>query len=134
MLIRTNLIHKPTDGFVCNTPSRTQQQFKDECDVNNILRNYVNTGILTHTAATPPQFGDYSEMPTDYGEALALIERSREEFAGLPSEVRKRFDNNPLRLVQFLQDSNNREEAEKLGLVHRKTLESTQDSVADSSD
>lgn len=120
MEIRKNLVHVVSDGLICITPSRTQQQFKDECNVNNILRNYVSTGILSHVSDQVPQFGDFSQLPSDYGEALALIERSREEFMTLPSEVRERFDSNPLNLVKFLQDENNREEAEKLGLVNKR--------------
>ena len=120
MLIRKNLVHEMSEGLTCLSPSRTQQQFKEECDVNNILRNYVNTGVLTHTAAVPPEFGDFSEVPSDYGEALVLIERSKEMFNALPSDVRDRFDNKPQNLVQFLKDESNREEAEKLGLVNRK--------------
>lgn len=118
MKIRKNLVHEPSEGYTCTDPSRTQQQFKEECDVNNILRNYVNTGVLTHTSSVSPQFGDYSNMPSDYGEALALIERSREEFMQLSSDVRERFDNDPFSLVKFLQDEKNRDEAVKLGLVN----------------
>ena len=120
MEIRKNLIHEPSDGLICETPSRTQQQFKDECDVNNILRNYVNTGILTHTSAVAPQFGDFSSLPSDYGEALDLIEQSRQQFMSLPSEVRERFDNSPRKLVEFLSDQANIDEAVKLGLAVKK--------------
>lgn len=134
MEIRKNLIHEPKVGIICETPSRTQQQFKEECDVNNILRNYVNTGILTHTSVVAPQFGDFADMPSDYGEALALIHESEERFKALPSEVRERFDNKPVNLIQFLQNENNREEAEKLGLVNRRPVENVKDSSAGLSD
>lgn len=120
MLIRCNLVHEQSDGLDCRTPSRTQQQFKEECDVNNILRNYVNTGVLNHVSEVVPQFGDFSEVPADYGEALALIQKSNDEFMKLPSEVRERFDNKPLNLINFLQNEDNREEAEKLGLVNKR--------------
>ena len=123
MEIRKNLVHVPSVGFDCVSPSRTQQQFKEECDVNNILRNYVNTGVLTHTSDIPPVFGDFSQMPEDYGEALALIAKSKEQFEMLPSEVRERFDNKPVNLVNFLQDEKNREEAVKLGLVNAPKVE-----------
>ena len=118
MVIRKNLVHEQSEGFVCISPSRTQQQFKEECDVNNILRNYVNTGVLTHTSDREPVFGDFSELPADYGEALALIEKSREQFNELPSEVREKFDSNPLNLVQWLQDEKNKDEAIRLGLIN----------------
>lgn len=118
MLIRTNLVHEPSEGFTCITPSRTDQSQKDECDVNVIIANYVNTGVLRHTNPNPPQFGDFTELPSDYGEALSLIQRSQEEFMLLPSEVREKFDNKPGNLIKFLQDTKNRDEAVKLGLVN----------------
>lgn len=117
--IRKNFNHFPSEGFTCMTPSRTIQDQKDECDVNVIIRNYVNTGVLLHTNPNPPVFGDFSQLPADYGEAVALIERSKEEFMMLPSEVRDRFDNNPGNMISFLQDKNNKEEAIKLGLINK---------------
>lgn len=120
MFIRKNLIHEPTEGLTCISPSRTVQEFKDECDVNNILRNYVNTGVLTHTSGQIPVFGDFSQMPSDYGEAVMLIEESKKQFLQLPSNIRERFDNDPLNLVKFLQNSNNRKEAEELGIVNKR--------------
>lgn len=130
--IRKNLIHEPSEGLTCVTPSKTQQQFKDECDVNNIIDNYTNTGIITHFNNDTPVFGDYSQIPSDYGEAVAMMERSREEFEKLPAKVRARFDNNPLNLVKFVMDENNREEAVKLGLVVDKALETVKNDSNDS--
>lgn len=117
MLIRKNLVHEPSPGFDCKDPSMTMQEFKDECDVNNILRNYVSTGVLTHVSDQVPQFGDFSKVPADYGEALALIEESREAFMQLPSEVREKFDSKPENLISYLQDEKNKDEAVKLGLI-----------------
>ena len=117
--IRRNLIHARSEGFTCMTPSRTDQSMKDECDVNSFLRKYCSTGVLTHTNDKVPQFGDFSQMPSDYGEALALIKRSEDEFMQLPSEVRDKFDNKPGNLIKFLQDESNRDEAVKLGLVNK---------------
>lgn len=128
MLIRKNFVHEPSEGFTCLTPSRTQAQFKDECDVNNILRNYVSTGVLTHTNEREALYGDFSEVPQDYGEALAVVEEAKAKFDALPSEVRHRFDSDPLKMVQFLQDEKNREEAIKLGLVNKPAVEDSKDS------
>lgn len=127
MEIRKNLVHEQSEGLTCFTPSRTQQQFKEECDVNNILRNYVNTGVLNHVSSVPPEFGDFSEVPSDYGEALALIEKSNEEFMKFPSEVRERFDNKPVNLINFLQDEKNRDEAIKLGLIKQPEMAETKE-------
>lgn len=127
MIIRKNLVHEPSEGLTCFTPSRTQQQFKEECDVNNILRNYVSTGVLNHVSEIAPEFGDFSEVPSDYGEALALIEKSNEEFMKFPSEVRERFDNKPVNLINFLQDEKNLDEAVKLGLIKQPEMAETKE-------
>lgn len=117
MEIRKNLVHEQSKGFDCKTPSKTMQEFKEECDVNNILRNYVSTGVLTHVSDQRPQFGDFSRVPADYGEALQLIEESRAAFMQLPSEVREKFDSRPENLISYLQDEKNKDEAIKLGLI-----------------
>ena len=33
-------------GLSCSDESRTQQQFKDSCDVEKILKNYARTGDI----------------------------------------------------------------------------------------
>lgn len=118
MEIRKNLVHEQSEGLTCMTPSRTDQTMKDECDVNIILQKYCSTGVLTHTQDREPLFGDFSQVPSDYGEALELMKKSKEMFMELPSGVRDRFDNKPELLVKFLQDEKNKDEAIKLGLVN----------------
>ena len=44
----------------------------------------------------------------------------KESFEKLDVNVRKRFENNPQKLLDFLKDDDNRDEAIKLGLVERK--------------
>lgn len=97
------------------TPGRTKQSFKDECDINVIMRRYQVTGELVHLNQRSPLFGDFPDM--DFQSAMAIVIQARENFATLPSEVRDRFANDPGRLLSFLQDPANREEAIKLGLV-----------------
>ena len=50
--------------FVFVRPSRTQQSFRDECDINNILRKFNVTGELP-LGSVQPQYGDFSGI-TDY--------------------------------------------------------------------
>jgi len=42
-------------------PSLTRQSFKDECDVNQIVKRYTETGMINHIPRTPPQYGDAPE-------------------------------------------------------------------------
>lgn len=119
MDIRVNLIHEPSPGFECMDPSRTQQQFKEECDVNNIIERYVNAGIPI-TERTDAIYGDFADMPQDFGEMVNIVNDARQKFADLPSNIRDRFDNDPIKLVEFMQDETNLAEAVKLGLVAQK--------------
>lgn len=116
MLIRKNLVHEQYEGFTCMDPSRTQAQFRDECDVNLIIDRFVNNGIPL-PVRQDAFYGDFESMPTDFAEMCKIVEDARQQFAALPSNVRSRFDNDPIKLVEFMQDKNNLAEAVKLGLV-----------------
>lgn len=95
-------------------PSLTQQHYAVECDINNILDNYLQTGIL---AEKPTFEGDFSDG-FDYRDALHRITDAQEKFLALPAQVRDRFGNDPGNLLDFLSDPKNRDEAVKLELVN----------------
>lgn len=40
----------------------TRQSFKEQCDVNNIVRTFATTGVITHLARIAPEFGDAPTM------------------------------------------------------------------------
>lgn len=98
-----------------NEPSKTDQQWKDDVDVNSILRKFQKTGQLTHFAKVQGQYGDVSNIP-DLDQAMQQIVDAKEAFQGLPSAIRARFGNDPSQMLQFLQDTSNDDEAIKLGL------------------
>lgn len=95
--------------------SETSQEFKDECDINIIMRRYAATGALP-ALNMQARYGDFSEVP-DYQDALQTVLQAQEDFAQLPAALRDRFNHDPGRLLAFLQDANNRDEAIKLGLI-----------------
>lgn len=115
------------DGITFSEPAATQQQFKDECDVNFILRRFADTGVLTHVSDSQPVFDECSEF--DYLNAMNTVVRAQEDFEALPSNVRKRFNNSPAELFSFLAKEENRDEAVSLGLVVPKVSESAADSA-----
>lgn len=109
---------KPGPKVSCGK-SMAQQQFKDECDINNILRRYEDTGSWTGDLRIPtrqPLSGDFTDIP-DLMTAQAMLIEGREAFDALPARLRKRFDNNPIDLLQFLSDPANRDECIELGLL-----------------
>ena len=107
------------DGIDCSGDVvYTKQEFVDECDINVIMKKYTQFGV-TPEVKEPGQFGDYTDVPTLL-EAHAVVSRSQDDFAALPSAVRERFANDPIRLMEFVSDKRNREEAVKLGLIVEK--------------
>lgn len=99
--------------------SKTEQQFAKECDVNEIMRKFMKTGQVTHLAKHQGQFVDVSEIP-DLHTAMIQVAAAQQTFDLLPAELRKRFGNSPVNMVEFLQDPSNDDEAVKLGLKVRK--------------
>lgn len=98
-------------------PSLTQQQFKDQCDINNIIKRYRLTGEITHVSKKKGHYGDYSEVP-DYQTAMEIVIKADTAFNELPASLRKRFGNSPAELLSFISDPANQEEAAKLGLLN----------------
>lgn len=110
------------EGITFDEPSMAQQHFKDECDVNNILRKYESTGLVTHVANGTPSYGDFSSV-LEFQQAQNILIEAQDAFEALPASLRKRFDNDPAVMLEFIENPDNREEAEKLGLVAKKAVD-----------
>lgn len=116
--IRVNLRHAPSVGIVFEEASMTQQHFKDECDIDKILKKYNETGFLVNPLESrrPAKWGDFSSV-NDYQQAMNKLVEVQEAFDSLPSKVRERFRNDPMQMLAFLEDEKNIDEAVSLGLV-----------------
>ena len=106
--------------FACVGESRTEQAHRDEVDINKIVARYQRTGVLPVRSGVA-QFGDFSQIG-DYHEALDQVMVAERMFHELPSGVRRRFANDPGKLIQFLSDPGNLAEAVSLGLVSADAL------------
>ena len=105
-------------GLDCSVkPSRTKQQFKEESDINTIVRRFGLTGQLPSNVRMPVN-GDFTNVP-DFRTAMDLIVAARESFDAMPADVRSRFHNDAAEFVDFCSDVKNRDEAIKLGLVEK---------------
>lgn len=98
----------------------TKQHFKDSVNVNNIMRKYMKTGVLTHVRDSAQALeGDFSNV-VDYQGALNLVISANSLFAQLPSKLRERFGNDASRFLAFVDDPKNQDELIKLGLATRR--------------
>ncbi|WNK12921.1 MAG: internal scaffolding protein [Microvirus sp.] len=95
----------------------TEQGHKDECDVNNIIKKYDRTGLINHVSRFEAMYGDVGSL--EFREALDLQIRVGQNFNELPSEIRKRFNNDPASFLAFLENPKNNAEAVELGLRNK---------------
>lgn len=102
-------------ALVCLDESLAIQSAKDESDINTIVRRFGLTGELPSDVAIP-QSGDFVGVG-DFHSAMNLVRETQEQFLRVPAELRARFNNDPARLMAFVEDESNRDEARKLGLL-----------------
>ena len=102
-------------GLACADPSMTQQQFKDEADINQLVQQYGLVGTMPQNPDLP-RYIDFDDI-YDFQTALHAVQHAREQFLTLPSGIRSRFDHSPQQLLEFLANPANRDEAVRLGLV-----------------
>lgn len=104
-------------ALVCETETKTQQQFRDDTDINTIIARF---GIEAQVPADfkwpePNEFID----TFDFQSSMNIIRKAQEQFMSLPADVRSRFDNDPQKFMQFFNNPRNQEEAIEMGLAQR---------------
>lgn len=121
-LTEDNLVIDEKTGELIELPSMTKQEFTAQCDINNILKQFKITGMVQHMSSKA-QTGQFLDLPDemDLQEALAIVQQSENAFASLPSKIRSRFDNDPIKFLEFMHDPQNQDEIYDLGLATRPT-------------
>lgn len=102
-------------GVRCLDASLTQQQFRDETDINNIVDLFMKTGHIP-TPASMPQYIDY-EGVFDYQSAMNVVRQADENFMRMDAKLRARFHNSAQEFLEFFGDPANTDEAVRLGLA-----------------
>lgn len=76
---------------------RTKSDFSKSCDLKQRIKVYQERGVLPgmKQPAGPQHDVDLTIYPDGYHDALNLVARVGQHFAGLPSEVRTKFHNDP---------------------------------------
>lgn len=73
------------------------QSAKDSCDITVILSQAATDPSVLNRA--PGVFGDFTKMPETYAEMLQLQIDSKRYFEKLPIEIKKKFDNDPMKFM-----------------------------------
>lgn len=69
------------------------QSHKESVDINVILKRYAK-GDVTALQRRQAMFGDFSDAPSTYAEALNSMILAEQYFNSLPLETRAKFDHN----------------------------------------
>lgn len=108
--------HDPVDVDCSVEPSRTRQEFADECDINNILRGYEKTGVISHIDPREPVYLDTTDV-VDLQSAIEIVRVAEAAFMSLPAAVRREFDNDAVKWADFASDPANVEKMREWGLA-----------------
>lgn len=96
--------------------SAVEQSHKDDCDINSMIAKARRGQFIP--PASRGVYGDFTACD-DFQTAMNQIKAAEATFGYLPSWLRKRFDNDPAKAVEFVNDPENAEECYELGLLER---------------
>lgn len=99
-------------------PSLAKQSFRDECNINLIMRKYEKDGLIKHLNNHEGRYEDY--IPHDgYHNALNQILEAETMFNKIPSKIRAVFQNDAEKFLEFVQNPENTDEMVEMGLARR---------------
>lgn len=104
-------------SHVCQGESLTQQQFKKDTVLSQVIERMLRTGLYS-PADYNPIFDDFTSVE-DFQTTLENVNRIEEAFLQLPLWLRKKFDHDPAKVVAFVNDPSNYDKAVEYGLLQK---------------
>lgn len=104
-------IKRQRSTFETTGESLTHQSERTRADINNIVKRGVALPDLNQMT-----FGDFSDGAT-FNDVQDAVARAKSSFQLLPAELRDRFQNDPSKVIDFINDPENADEAAELGLI-----------------
>lgn len=98
--------------------TRVQQNQRNLHNPGLLMKKYRGTGVFPQKDPRKAIQGDFSSG-IDFAESLRRTQAAEESFLELPAKIRSRFKNNPGELIDFVMNTDNREEAVELGILAR---------------
>lgn len=98
--------------------SLTEQSYKDECDIKNIIKSIdKNDLIKIKNAMDGVPDGVLDLTAPDFMEAMNIVAGAQQAFERFPSDIRDRFRNDPHELLKAIDDPLKHEELRQLGIM-----------------
>lgn len=93
----------------------TEQHHLNQCSMKKIMERYQRSGIIDHLNQYQGTYADFSNTP-EYQEAQNIIAAANSMFETVPAQIRDKFDNDPGKFVDFMQNNQNIDKIEEMGL------------------
>ena len=110
-LLKEQISH---DVIYCDE-GRCKPEFKDECDINNTMKRFEQTGVLPDAGYKEPMYLDCTSVP-DFISAQKVVAKVNQQFEGMSAEIQNKFGNAE-NMLDWVSNPENEEEAVKLGLL-----------------
>jgi len=94
---------------------RVEQSHKDEVNINNIVKRH-GMDLIAKTAALQ-QFKFDNNPNNDFQETMNMMLKAKESFSSIPSEIRKQFDHDPAKFMDFIHNEQNQQQLIDWGLA-----------------
>lgn len=114
----------PSPSVEFKQASMTDRSFREECDINTIVRRAVTQGLPQPEKEAV--YADLANMPKDLQESYEYMQRAEEQFMSLPSELRRDFGNDPIALISAIHSGTHRELFIQHGLITQKSTPDVQ--------
>ncbi len=90
----------------------TKQSFKDETDINIILKRAQKSGTISHLSKYEARYGDFSGF--DFSEAQIKIAQGGEIFDALPVELKREFNQSSAQFFDYVNNPENKDRLAEL--------------------
>lgn len=119
-------------GLDTGPETTVKQSFKDEVDINTIVRRF-GIGYQMPDNVRLPTYGDFEGI-NNFHQALNVVTQNAEQFELLPADLRAKFDNNPGKFVDFCLDEKNKPQLRELGLLSKEAMDRDDKLAAEAAD
>ena len=93
----------------------TEQHHKEAVQVENILKKFRDTGVITHTNQHEGQYGNFVDAQT-FAIAHQNVAEAKSMFESLPSHIRNDMANSVENFLEFIHNPENRQAILDYGL------------------
>ena len=99
-----------------NDDGLTEQSHAASCDINLILAQFMETGIMPNMKQNNPQYADVTEI--NFQDIQNQLANAKSLFEELPDPVKAQFDNEPFKFLKFAENPENNTALVEMGLAH----------------